>query len=465
MVCRSMRKTLKEFSKRKKHLFGTSGIRGIVGTELSGELCWGVAQAIGTSLKLGSKVCIATDTRLSRDMVKGAVISGLRLSGIDVTDLGILPTPALAFLTGDMGFDTGVMITASHNPPEFNGIKLFNSDSLGYSLQQEAKVERIYHAKRFRTLNIGSLSQGDGAKERYFQRMLARFTPSDYCSKVVVDAGNGAASGFASELFSVMGMEVIPLNDKPDGCFPGRNPEPKEDTLEGTIEYLREKGADLAICFDGDADRVVFCDKEGFLGLDEMIAFISRLAVTESGKRRVATTVETGKLIELVLEDLGAKVVRSRVGDVSVAYLAQKLDAAVGVEPAGVYIMPEIGYYPDSMYAASILLSRINNTGEIREFLNSIPQLNRSNRKVACPNHLKPLVMEMMKKQAVLFQPNELNTLDGLRFEYDDSWMLIRASGTEPVIRVTAESRSKEEMESLLNEGQKAVADVLGELV
>ncbi|MFC1875322.1 phosphoglucosamine mutase [Chloroflexota bacterium] len=459
-----MQKTLEEYYKSGKHLFGTSGIRGVAEAELSSEFCWEIARAIGTSLKPGSKVCIATDTRLSREMVKGAVISGLRLSGIDVTDLGILPTPALAFLTRDMDFDTGVMITASHNPPEYNGIKLFNGDSLGYSPRQETKIEKVYRDKRFRALNVGSLSEDDRAGRRYFQSMIDKFPHFDHCPRIVVDAGNGAASGFASELFSVMGMEVIPLNDKPDGYFPGRNPEPKEDTLEGTIEYLRQKDADLAICFDGDADRVVFCDKEGFLGLDEMIAFISRLAVIESGKRRVATTVETGKLIELALEDLGSEVVRSRVGDVSVAYLAQKLDAAVGVEPVGVYIMPEIGYYPDSMYATLILLSRINNTGEIREFLNSLPQLNRSSRKVACPNHLKMLVMGMLKKQAVLFQPSELNTLDGLRFEYDDSWMLIRASGTEPVIRITAESKSKEEAESLLSKGEKAVVDVLGEL-
>ncbi len=447
------------------HLFGTSGIRGVAGTELSGEFCWEVAQAIGSNLKPGSKVCIATDTRLSREMVKGAVISGLRLSGIDVTDLGILPTPALAFLTRDMGFNTGVMITASHNPSEFNGIKLFNGDSLGYSPRQEAKIERIYHAKRFRTLNIGSLGQSDGVRERYFQCMLARFPRFDHCPKVVVDTGNGAASGFASELFSVMGMEVIPINDEPDGHFPGRNPEPKEDTLEGTIEFLRHRDADLAICFDGDADRVVFCDREGFLGLEEMIAFVSRLAVVESGKRRVATTVETGRLLELALDDLKAEVVRSRVGDVSVAYLAQKLDAAVGVEPAGVYIMPEIGYYPDSMYAALNLLSHINDTCEIREFLDGLPRLTCGNRKIACPNHLKPLVMEMMKKHAALFQPNQLNTLDGLRFEYDDSWMLIRASGTEPAIRVIAESESRAQMELLLNQGASAVESILKGLV
>lgn len=448
-----------------EHLFGTSGIRGVAETELSGEFCWEIAQAIGTSLKVGSRVCIATDTRLSREMVKGAVISGLRLSGIDVTDLGILPTPALAFLAGDMGFDTGIMITASHNPPEFNGIKLFNGDSIGYSPRQEERIEKIYHAKRFRVLDVGSLGQDNGAGERYFKHIISRFPHFDCRRKVVVDAGNGAAAGFAGELFSAVGVEVLTINDKPDGRFPGRKPEPDEDTLEGTVEFLRQRGADIAVCFDGDADRVVFCDTQGFLGLDGMIAFISRREVEESGKRRVATTVEAGRLLELALKDLKAEVMRSRVGDVSVAYLARKLDAAIGVEPAGVYIMPSVGYYPDSMYAAISLLDRISDIGEIRQFLDGLPRLVCGSRKVACPNHLKSLVMEAMKNHVVRFQPDEINNLDGLRLEMGDSWMLVRASGTEPLIRITAESESDEKTESLLDDGAAAVEGILEGLV
>jgi phosphoglucosamine mutase len=282
---------------------------------------------------------------------------------------------------------------------------------------------------------------------------------------VVVDAGNGAASGFASELFTAMGMQVLPINDKPDGSFPERNPEPKEDTLKGTVEFLIQSNADIAACFDGDADRVVFCDREGFLGLDDMIAFISRLEVENNGRKSVATTVEAGRLLELALEDLGAEVERSRVGDISVAYLAQRLGAAIGVEPAGVYIMPNIGYYPDSMYAVLTLLSRITDVGEIRRFLNGLPRLASGTRKVACSNHLKPLVMTEMKKQSASFKPEKLNTLDGLRFEFDDSWMLVRASGTEPLIRVTAESKSRERTKCLLDEGVSAVEGIMEGIV
>jgi len=445
-------------------LFGTSGIRGVVNEDLSLDFCLEIAQAIGTTLPPGSRVCIGTDTRVSRETIKGAVISGLCSSGIDVTDLGILPTPVLAFLTRDMGFETGIMVTASHNPPEFNGIKLFNANSIGYSQAQELEIEKVYGEKKFRTGYTGSLDQSQEGKERYFGFMLGRFSSKSFAqhSRIVVDPGNGAASRFASELFSVLGLDVIPLNDEPDGLFPGRNPEPREDTLAGTVAFLRQQNAELAVCFDGDADRVVFCDKDGFLGFNEVIAFVSRLAVKESKKRRVAATVETGRLVDLSLNDLEAEVVRGRVGDVNVAYLARELDAAIGVEPVGIYIMPQAGYYPDSMFAALTLLSRIRDVSQIRDFFKDMPQLFLRNRKLHCPNYFKGAVMDKVKENARLFGASQLNTLDGLRLDFDDSWMLVRASGTEPAIRVIAESTSRAETETLLSKGTQAVESVLG---
>jgi len=447
-------------------LFGTSGIRGIVGQDLSLEFCRDVAQAIGTTLVPHSRVCLSTDTRVSREIIRDAVILGLRSSGVDVTDLGILPTPTLAFLTGEMGFDAGVMITASHNPPEFNGIKLFTGDSVGYSRAQEIEIEKVYRDRKFRDGSPGSLEQSLDAKDRYFQFMLKKFSDSKFNHKfkIVVDAGNGAASGFASNLFSVLGLDVIPMNDEPNGLFPGRNPEPREDTLSRTVEFTRQHNAELAVCFDGDADRVVFCDQEGFLGFNELIAFVSRLAVKQSKKRKVASTVETGRLLDLALEDLGAEVVRGRVGDVSVAYLTQELDAAIGVEPIGVYIMPEVGYYPDSMFAALTLLNQIGEAGEIRDFIKDMPQLFFRQRKLLCPNTLKAMVMEKIEENADFFGASRINTLDGLRFEFDDSWMLIRASGTEPVIRVIAEASSEAETAALLHRGLQVAESVLGRL-
>ena len=445
------------------NLFGTSGIRGIVDRELTKESCREIGQSVGTLLPIGSRVCLATDTRLSRDMLKSSVTSGLLSCGIDVVDLGILPTPALARLTRELGFDTGVMITASHDPPEFNGIKLFNADSLGYDQKQEAEIENIFSLKSFRARGEGRLEKGWGAQETYLQFLSERFSSRslNHGMRIIVDPGNGAACGFASDLLTEMGVKVIPLNDEPNGLFPGRNPEPREDTLVGTVKFLQEQDADLAVCFDGDADRVVFCDRDGFLGFNEMIAFISRLAVQETGRRKVATTVETGRLLDLALRDLEVEVIRGRVGDVNVAYLAKEVDAAVGVEGVGVYIFPEAGYYSDSFFAILTLLNHIKEAREIRDFIKSMPKLFFKKSRVICPDQLKQAAMEKIKQKCHLLRPREVNTLDGVRLEFDDSWLLIRASGTEPVIRVIAESTSESKGQDLVTNGIQTVQSTI----
>jgi phosphoglucosamine mutase len=450
-----------------RRLFGTSGIRGVVNRDLSPDFCQRVALALGTTLPPASTVCIATDTRISRDVIKEAVSSGLLSCGINVVDLGILPTPALALLTRESGFAAGIMVTASHNPPEFNGIKLFTENSLGYSQAQEAEIEKVYFEQKFRQGKRGTLEKAQDMKQRYLSFIKGKLSLPGFNHhlKIVVDPGNGAASKFASDIFVQMGLDVIPVNDEPNGLFPGRSPEPKADTLQGTVNFLRQHNADLAICFDGDADRVVFCDKEGFLGFNEPIAFISRLVVKKTGKKKIATTVETGTLLDLAVKDLGVKVVRGRVGDVAVAHLAQELDAALGVEQVGVYIIPEAGYYPDSIFASLILLSQLSDIREIRQFFQGIPRLFFEKAKVSCPGELKELVMAQVKEKAHLFAPDEIpikiGTLDGLRLDFPNSWMLIRASGTEPVIRVISESTSQTQTDKLISKGKGLVQSLV----
>jgi len=453
-----------------KRLFGTSGIRGIVNQDLSPNFCHRVASAIGTTLPPASTVCIATDTRINRDIIKEAVNSGLLSCGINVVDLGILPTPALALLTRELGFAVGIMVTASHNPPEFNGIKLFTENSLGYSQNQEAEIEKVYFEQKFRKGKRGSLEQAPDMKQKYLSFIKDKLSlPGlNHQLKVVVDPGNGAASKFASAIFAQMGLDVIPVNDEPDGLFPGRNPEPKEDTLQGTVDFLRQRDAHLAICFDGDADRVVFCDQEGFIGFNESISFISRLVVKKTGKKKIATTVEAGTLLDLAVQDLGAEVGRGRVGDVAVAYLAQELDAALGVEEVGVYIIPEAGYYPDSIFASLTLLSQLTDPGEIRQFFQPIPRLYFEKANIYCPNEIKESIMARIKEKVYLFIPDRIptriGTLDGLRLEFSDCWMLIRASGTEPVIRVISESTSPRQTSELISRGKELVQSLVGDI-
>jgi phosphomannomutase len=429
-----------------RRLFGTSGIRGVVNQDLSPDFCRRVALALGTTLPPASTVCIATDTRISRDIIKEAVTGGLLSSGINVVDLGILPTPALALLTRESGFAAGIMITASHNPPEFNGIKLFTENSLGYSQAQEAEIEKVYFEQKFRQGKKGTLEQAADMKRRYLSFIKGKLPLTGFNNhlKVVVDPGNGAASKFASDIFVQMGLDAITVNDEPDGLFPGRSPEPKADTLQSTVNFLRQHNADLAICFDGDADRVVFCDKEGFLGFNEPIAFISRLAVKKTGKKKIATTVETGTLLDLAVKDLGVEVIKGMV-----------------VEQVGVYIIPEAGYYPDSIFASLFLLSQLSGASEIRQFFQGMPRLFFEKARIFCPDEFKESVMAQVKKKTHLFASDKINTLDGLRLEFPDSWMLIRASGTEPVIRLISESTSRTQTAELISKGKRLVQSLV----
>jgi len=446
-----------------RRLFGTSGIRGVVYHDLSPDFCRQIASAIGTTLPPASKICIGTDTRISRDVIKEAITAGLLSCSINVADLGILPTPALALITRESGFTAGIMVTASHNPPEFNGIKLFNGNSLGYDEAKESEIEEIYFTQKFRQGKTGTLEQVHDIKQRYLSFIKGKLSlpGANHRLKVVVDPGNGAASKFATDIFVQMGFDVIPVNDEPNGLFPSRSPEPKDDTLLDTVSLLRQHNADLAICFDGDADRVVFCDKEGFLGFNEPIAFMSRLAVKRTGRKKIATTIETGTLLDLAVNDLGVEVVRGRVGDVAVAHLTRDLDAALGVEQVGIYIIPEAGYYPDSIFASLILLGQLNDAGEIRQFFQGIPRLFYEKAKVFCPDELKESVMARANEKAHLFTPDAINTLDGLRLEFPDSWVLIRASGTEPVVRVISESTSQTQTDELISKGKKLVQSLV----
>jgi len=445
-------------------LFGTSGVRGVVHKDLNTDLLYDLGQAIATSLPPSSWIIVANDTRKSRAVVKTAVEMGLIASGVHVLDVGTLPTPALAYITRNMGVHAGIMVTASHNPPEYNGVKIFSADGIGYSREQEKSIEQIYSRGNFRT-ESGTFQYAFDLQHSYFD-YLKKISGANVFSKkfkVVIDPGNGAASKYASELFSDLGLVVLPLNDTPDGSFPGRNPEPREETLVKTYEFLKKERADLAVCFDGDADRVVFIDEQGFIGFDEAITFIASLAVKSSGKKRVATTVETGKLLDLGLQDMGVNVVRGSVGDASVAYLTRDIEAAIGVEPVGVYIMPEAGFYPNSFLAALTLLRNVGSIAEVRRFFHGIPKLYSEQRKIPCSNEVKFTITQKVIDHSTLLGFGTPNIVDGLRLESGDSWLLIRPSGTEPIIRISAESTFKAETKELLEKATSMITGLMRE--
>jgi phosphoglucosamine mutase len=446
-------------------LFGTSGIRGRLEEGVSPQSCLEIGKAVGSTLPLGSGACLASDTRLTGDALSHALISGLLSAGIDVTEFGILPTPALALLTRELGFAAGIMVTASHNPPPYNGIKLLNRDALGFSTKQEEDVESRYQRKDFREAHwdeYGRLNREEKAGEKYITALKKKLSGKvEPRFKLLIDPGNGASYELAPTFFQELGFEVSAVNNEPDGLFPGRGAEPTAEALKTTIKSLNDCGADLAICFDGDADRVVFCDRKGFLGYNEMVTFISRLAVKQSGKAKVVTTVETGRLLDAAVADVGAEVFRTKVGDVPLAYATRELDAAIGVEPVGVYILPQTGYYPESFLATLLLLSQLNDVREIRNFFSQLPPFFFEKAKIPCPDGSKAEVAEVCREKAGSFKGGELNELDGVRLDFADSWILIRASGTEPIFRVLVEANSEARLKQLMAQGTSLVKEAI----
>ena len=424
--------------------FGTSGIRGVVGTDITEKVCRRVGLALGTFLGSGSRVCVARDSRMSGPSVVGWLSEGLISAGLDVMDYGMLPTSVLAAITRISGYDAGVMATASHNPPEYNGMKLFSRTGMGFSVQQERAIEVL--------CDIGEHASGSGhviscndALELYMQSLPREITAAAARSsvRVLLDPGNGAASGFARRVYNELGIGVEVVNDTPDGTFPGRGPEPGYGVLDSTVKAMSRSGCDIAACFDGDADRVVFGDREGFLGLDEMMAWVARCRVLETGKKCLATTVETGLLPEHALREIDGNVVRGVVGDVAVAHLAQEEDAALGAESVGVYIFPEVGLYPESILGSLYVLGMSARSTDLRRFVASLPAVSLVKRKVPCSAAVKSRVMEVLTanpgKLAGHASYDNVNVTDGVRIDWDDSWLLVRPSGTEPVIRVTGE--------------------------
>ncbi len=443
--------------------FGTSGLRGVVGVDITPDTCHSVGRAVATGLVPGARVCIARDTRLTGEQVRDWTVNGLLSSGVDVVDFGIAPTPVLAGLTRAGDFSAGVMLTASHNPPEYNGIKLFDSAGCGFSREQEERIEQVCDDGRF-TCGSGTLERDKTALKRYLATI-----PADLARKaaqsgipLMVDPGNGAASMFVRAVFQKLGLEVIAVNDTSDGMFPGRGAEPSASTLVGTSQALCDSTSDIAACFDGDADRVLFCDRDGFIGLDEMVAFVAHNRVQETERFSLATTVETGLLPQYALERIDATVIRGRVGDVAVAHLTRQEDAALGCESVGVYIFPELGLYPDSIVATLHVLAAAGEAPAIRRFLGGLPTVHLVKRKIPCAWPLMHRVMERVLDdlpQALGWGAAAVvNTIDGCRLETPDAWLLVRASGTEPVVRITSESVSKADADRAAGRAESVVS-------
>ena len=421
-------------------LFGSSGIREKYGSLVNPTLAMTLGKSLG-SLNYRS-VVVGRDTRLSGETLLHGLLAGLLASGCEVTDLGILPTPLVCFATRHFGKDCGVMITASHNPGEYNGFKLWKANGAAFSPQDEARVEEKVLGESLPWQPWDGLGSRGNSKNAVspFGEALATNLPLKGNMRVLVDAGNGAAFQVCPQLLRQFGYDVVEVNCTADGSFPQRQPEPTAKTLARTAQLVVSERCQLGFCHDGDADRVVVIDDQGrVVDFDKFLVFLSRHLVDSTGINRVVTTVDASMLIDNILSEV--EIIRTRVGDVFVAHALQDEASAFGGEPCGAYIFPQHGLWPDGVYSVFKILHIMENQSEpLSKLLEGLPSYPMSREKFPCPSEHKQAVMECIRER--LPETGSLNTTDGVRADYGSHVVLIRPSGTEGLIRCNLEARS-----------------------
>ena len=410
-------------------LFGSSGIRGLANKEITPGLALSVGLAVGS---LHGSAVIARDPRTSGEMIEHAVISGLLSAGCSVTRIGMVPTPTLAYAARN--FSCGIMITASHNPSQYCGIKVWNRDGIAFDSRQQDEIESIIKDRTWKTAewqNIGNVYQAD-AIEDHARMILSKVGRTSL--KVVVDCGCGAASVITPYVLRRMGCTVITLNSQPDGFFPARDPEPVEKNLELLKKATLSFGADLGIAHDGDADRMMAVDGKGrYIEGDKLLAFFG---IRET-KHSIVVPVDTSIMVDDVLK--GRIVYRTRVGDVYIAEELKKRNAEFGGEPSGSWIFPGISLCPDGILAAARLVEIVQNEGRLDALIDELPTYPMIRGAVLCSNENKAAAMKKIAES--LRKIGEVTDIDGIRVDADNGWILVRPSGTEPKIRITAEAR------------------------
>jgi len=443
-------------------LFGTSGIRGKVGDEITPELALNVGKAISTYLGEGNNVVIGYDTRTSNQMLERAVSSGILQGGCNVLTLGMVPTPVVGYATMKLGANAGLMITASHNQSPDNGIKLWNPDGMAYLQKQERIIEKIIHQKNFINVSwqdIGKIEDISYVINDYIKDILNLLNLQTDL-KVVVDCANGAASYLSPLILRKAGCQVVSLNAQPDGFFPGRKPEPSAANLQELMNVVKAVGADLGIAHDGDADRMVAVDEKG-----EMADFDTLLALISGNIGGcVVTTVDASVCVDNAMEKVGGSVERTKVGDVHVAEMIHKINATFGGEPSGTWIHPEFCMCPDGILSALRVIELVQSKGPLSKLLDEIPSYPTIRDKIDCHNDQKEIIMKKAESELSLIFDDvmDINLKDGVRISFaDGSWVLVRPSGTESFIRITLEGKTEEKARMIHEKSARFIKKLL----
>ncbi|MFZ2498081.1 phosphoglucosamine mutase [Methanosarcina sp.] len=440
-------------------LFGTNGVRGIANEDINPELAVNLARSLGTYMGSKGTVAIGCDTRISGQMLKSAAIAGALSTGLNVIDVGPVPTPSIQYYVRDFA-DAGIVITASHNPREYNGIKLIAGDGSEFPRDGEKEIEKIYYSGEFSTVSwekTGNFKTDPGVNEYYLRSIIKAVNAESIRSrrfKVVADTGCGAGSLTLPFLLRELGCEVLTLGAQPDGTFPWRNPEPTPEALTELSELVKMTGADMGAAHDGDADRIVFMDENGKFINEEILLAMMAKYMLENEKGPIVTPVSSSQRMADIAKDAGVELHWTAVGSINVARKMMEVNAVFGGEGNGGLIFPKHQYCRDGAMACAKILEILAGGKKLSELTESVPEYFNAKTKV-------PSIDTQTTMERVEFEASELGlkieTIDGIKIRYEDGWVLVRPSGTEPIFRIFAEAKKQGRAEELMQEGLKIV--------
>jgi phosphomannomutase len=433
---------------------GVSGIRGVVGEFLTPALACQFARAFGTYVR-GGRVVMGRDTRASGPMLEHAIACGLLSAGCEIVRVGILPTPTIQIYVAETGSSGGVAVTASHNPAEYNALKLFNREGLFFNGYERAELLDLYHQGVFREVaneEIRGVKEDLAAPPKlHIARVLQHVDAGRVRNRkftVALDAVNGAGSLMTpSFLRETLGCEVHAISTDPDKPFP-REPEPRQDTLSDLSRLVRASGAQIGFGLDPDGDRLAALDETGrALDPDDVLALAVDIALRRH-KGNVVVNLTTSSAIDDIAAAHGCRVYRSPVGEANVVELMQATGAVIGGEgSSGGIIFPAVHLCRDSFMGIGFLLDRMAETGlPLSALTAALPHYyRRAGKREIGHGVLGPLMQDL--EQA--FPAAATDRSDGLKLAFPDAWIHVRASNTEPLLRIAVEAKSEDRLEEL----------------
>ncbi len=444
-----------------------SGIRGIIGESLSPEIIVKFTSAYGEFIKKG-KIIIGRDARISGEMVKNITIGTLISKGIDVIDIGICPTPTVQYTVNKLNADGGIAITASHNPNEWNALKLLNHTGQFMSPEENKELLNILERENFsykKWNELGTLSYNYNAFETHLEGVLnLNYINVDEIRKrkfkVLVDCVNGAGVYIIPQLLNLFGCEVIEMNCEKNGIFP-RLPEPLPENLIDTMKAVKENNIDLGIVVDPDVDRLVLITEKGKpFGEENTITQAVKFILSKE-KGNVVVNLSTTRAVENVASEYNCKVFRSPVGEANVVKKMKEVNAIIGGEGSGGVIYPALHYGRDALVGIAITLQHLLEFGKpISELKKSLPNYFIAKKKMEIFNsNPDEIISSLISK----YHNQKINTEDGLRIDFDDHWVHFRKSNTEPIIRCIVEAKSQQKAEEYMNSYFNEIKNIVSE--